>query len=547
MRILVVDDESINRTLLVNMLEQEGYRDCMSAESGEQALRLAKENPPDLVLLDVMMPGLNGYEVAPKLKMMAEGGYLPVIFITSLDDKRSIIRCLEVGGDDFMLKPFDRHILAAKIRAHDRIRTLSKRIDEQNQQLRVHQQKVEREHAIVEHIFGNAIVNKPEIQAYFDVVVAPATDFNGDVFLCERSPKGGLYFLLGDFTGHGLASAIGALPVTRAFQTMSSKGLAVSEMAFTLNQTLYSLLPADMFFAASIVEISESGKRFTIWNGGLPALVLKNRSGRQIRRFVSRHMALGVLQEHEFDSHCDVFEAEEGDQLMAYSDGIIEITDNQGNQLNEEGVAAWFTQAPDVSAHTLYSQARDYLQGRAPDDDMTLAIYRCQSLDGLRHSANVSALPFAISCTLSAEDLKADNVVAPMLEMVNSQQGLGRLRSDLFTVLTEMLSNAVEHGLLELDSTLKNSPDGFVKYYALRESRLAELQDGEVQISIAFCPQQQTLSLCVDDTGNGFEVDAVRKNQQDDAYGRGLLLIDALCDRVWHENNGRKTCAVLTV
>ena len=138
MRILVVDDDEVIRYLLVYMLEQQGYMDIFEAEDGTVAIELAKRIKPDLVLLDVVMPEMDGYEVATKLKKLAGDIYLPIIFITSLDDEESLARCLEVGGDDFVAKPFDKVILAAKIRAHARTRLLSKKSYEQNKISKYH-------------------------------------------------------------------------------------------------------------------------------------------------------------------------------------------------------------------------------------------------------------------------------------------------------------------------------------------------------------------------------------------------------------------------
>lgn len=132
MKILIVDDESINRTLLANILYNAGYIDCVEAANGVDAIELFVEEKPDLVLLDVIMPGLSGFDVAPKIRNLADETYLPILFITALEDKESLVRCLEVGGNDFATKPFDRHILIAKIRAHLQIRALSDRIEQQN-------------------------------------------------------------------------------------------------------------------------------------------------------------------------------------------------------------------------------------------------------------------------------------------------------------------------------------------------------------------------------------------------------------------------------
>jgi len=264
MKILIVDDEPINRILLLNMLSAEGYDDCIEAENGTQAIEKFKSEAPDLILLDVVMPDMSGFDVVPQLRKHASEEYLPILFITALEDKASLVKCLEVGGNDFATKPFDKHILVAKIRAHLKIRALSLRIEQQNKALLLFNQRVAREHAIVEHIFSNAIVNDPQVLSYFDYYIKPAESFNGDVFLCEKNPNGGIYFAVGDFTGHGLASAVGALPVTRAFQEISQQGVTVSEIARELNSILLKFLPHDMFMAAVIGEIDSTGSHITL-------------------------------------------------------------------------------------------------------------------------------------------------------------------------------------------------------------------------------------------------------------------------------------------
>ena len=135
MKILIVDDEPINRAMLVSMLSEAGFTDCVEASCGNDALAIVEQAIPDLVLLDVVMPGMSGFEVAPQIRNLADGRYLPILFITALDDKESLMKCLEVGGNDFATKPFDKHILTAKIRAHEKIRNLSAHIEQQNEEL----------------------------------------------------------------------------------------------------------------------------------------------------------------------------------------------------------------------------------------------------------------------------------------------------------------------------------------------------------------------------------------------------------------------------
>ena len=123
-RILVVDDEERNRRLLAAMLEAEGYS-ASEATDGTQALELARQNPPDIILLDIMMPGMDGYEVARALKADAATKAIPVVMVTALDDRASRLRGLEAGAEEFVIKPVDRNELRIRVRNLLRLKEFS--------------------------------------------------------------------------------------------------------------------------------------------------------------------------------------------------------------------------------------------------------------------------------------------------------------------------------------------------------------------------------------------------------------------------------------
>lgn len=114
--LLVVDDDRINVELLCDLLEALDYR-AVGALGGEAALRAVVEHGPDLVLLDVMMPGMNGYEVCRRLKADPATAGIPVVFVTALSDSEDRVKGIEAGGDDFLTKPFNRPVLVARIRS----------------------------------------------------------------------------------------------------------------------------------------------------------------------------------------------------------------------------------------------------------------------------------------------------------------------------------------------------------------------------------------------------------------------------------------------
>lgn len=114
--ILVVDDDVVNRKLLVRMLEQEGHR-ARTAGNGREALELVRDEPSDVILLDIVMPELDGISVLETLKADPELQHVPVIMISAVDELASVVRCIEIGAEDYLPKPFDVVLLRARIRA----------------------------------------------------------------------------------------------------------------------------------------------------------------------------------------------------------------------------------------------------------------------------------------------------------------------------------------------------------------------------------------------------------------------------------------------
>jgi serine phosphatase RsbU (regulator of sigma subunit) len=260
-----------------------------------------------------------------------------------------------------------------------------------------------------------------------------------------------IYFLIGDFTGHGLAWEIWALPVSKAFQTMSKKGLSLMEMSETLNQILLPLLPGDMFSAAARVKINHTGRQIEVWNGGMPALLLLDERGERTRHFESRYMSLGILEDGEFECDVERFDANYGDRLIGFSDGLLEVSNEQGQMLGERGIENWLLADLSISIDDLMSKMNEYLGTRERDDDVAVVSYYCQTIDGLKRSYELSDMPFNIALNLNVEQIKKNDLVQKLMNMISSQTGLSSLHSDFFTVLSELFNNALYHGLLQLD------------------------------------------------------------------------------------------------
>lgn len=127
--ILIVDDEPSGRDTLESILEPEGYQLVM-AENGYQAIEKALAIQPDVILLDVMMPGMNGFEVCRRIRGEKQLAEIPILFLTALDDRKSLLNGLEAGADEFISKPFDRYELRARLLGITRLNRYHKLIEE---------------------------------------------------------------------------------------------------------------------------------------------------------------------------------------------------------------------------------------------------------------------------------------------------------------------------------------------------------------------------------------------------------------------------------
>lgn len=371
LKILIVDDQAANRVLLSYLLEDDGHQ-IEQASNGEEAIAKYREALPDLVLLDVMMPGKDGYEVAAELKLDSEV-YVPIIFLTALSDDLSLSKCIECGGDDFLTKPVNEVLLTAKIKAHERVRDLNSELTQKNRELEKLHGLLRQEHDLAEFVFEKAIsgqLKHPNVQHY----LAGMSSFSGDVVLLEPSKRGTLFVLLGDFTGHGLPAALGALPVKQAFNLLVNENRSLAEVASYLNHSLYEYLPSQMFCAASVIEFNPLTKVVEYWHGGLPDMLVLDANGLIRQSIKSSHLALGVVSEKSFKADTDFINLEENERLLVYSDGITDCCDINGEMLGEDRFEAMLDGKVDNALlfDSIVERVLHFGVGRPQDDDISI-------------------------------------------------------------------------------------------------------------------------------------------------------------------------------
>jgi len=559
MKILIVDDHGYNRELLSFILADEGY-DFEEAANGVEACDVCRRDATiDLVLMDVTMPEMDGITATSAIKKGRSGRLLPIIFVTALDDADVLARCLDAGGDDFVPKPINESVLLAKIKAHGRTGEIYKNLQEANKQLEYHKQLMDREHSIFERLFD---CGADRIKTDCDNVkkyTSSISMFNGDIVLDAPAPSGGIYNLVGDFTGHGLAASIGTLPVTEIFYRLASQQANVGLMAKEINKFLIDLFPDNMFFCAVITYIDALGKGLSLWAGGMNDVLWfadKNDSGMQ--RIPSEHMPLGILSDEEFDETLKLITLSSGDQLYVYTDGVNEATNDKGEVFGLDRIESILRDSDESPLDTLIDSVHGFQKHGSQNDDISILEITAGPLkhvdkrtrevvDIAEQNYGCEAFLWHFSAKLEGEELRNSNIVDQLMAVVGGIKGIELHREKVFTIVSELYSNALEHGVLNLDSALKETPDGFERYYALREQRLRQLENHFIDVNIAFRKGDcNHIVFELTDSGRGFDfsVQVASLGTNVDAFGRGLPLLHNLCSVLEYSNEGRTVKAI---
>ncbi|EJM87654.1 serine phosphatase RsbU, regulator of sigma subunit [Pseudomonas sp. GM60] len=547
--ILIAEDSAADRMLLSSIVRRQGH-EVLTAANGAEAVEAFRLQRPQLVLMDAMMPVMDGFEAARQIKALAGETLVPIIFLTSLSESEALARCLEAGGDDFLAKPYNQVILAAKIKAMDRLRRLQATVLEQRDQIARHHDYLLNEQRVAKAVFDkvahSGCLNAPNIR----YLQSPYALFNGDLLLAAFTPAGDMHVLLGDFTGHGLPAAVGAMPLAEVFYGMTAKGYGLSETLREMNAKLKRILPVDMFCCATLLCLSFQRRSVEVWNGGMPDGYLHSIASGERTQLTARHLPLGVLSPQTFDDRTEVFPMAVGDRVFLLSDGVIDTCDANEQLFGVERLQRVFAanRRPDQLFEEIEQALRDF-RGEARDDvsmvEVSLLEAAQLSPPALVYSDSGQSCPldWSVSFEFRAATLKRFNPLPYLLQLLLEVHGLRAQSGALYSVLAELYSNALEHGVLGLDSSLKRDASGFARYYQQRNARLDELQDGYVRLHLQVAPKGEggCLTIRVEDSGKGFDVDRVMARPLDGARlsGRGVSLIRQLSRNANWSDDGR--------
>ncbi len=549
--VLIAEDGAADRMLLATIVRKQGHR-VLTADNGAEAVALFSVQRPQLVLLDAVMPVMDGFEAARRIKALAGEELVPIIFLTSLTEDEALVRCLEAGGDDFLAKPYRPVVLAAKIKAMDRLRRLHATVLEQRDQISLHHSHLLNEQRVAKAVFDQVAhagcLSAPNIR----YLQSPYALFNGDLLLAAFTPTGEMHVLLGDFTGHGLPAAVGAMPLAEVFYGMTAKGYGLAETLREMNAKLKRILPVDMFCCALLLNLSFERRMVEVWNGGMPDGYLLPVAGGNPVSLGSRHLPLGVLPPEQFDESTEVLPLALGDRLFLLSDGVVETCDDNEQLFGVERLHQVF--AENRQPEHLFEdvlRALERFRGRSRDDVSMLEIrvvapgQLVSAPTMYSDSGQSSPLDCSLSFEFRAQTLKRFNPLPYLMQLLQEIHGLRGQNGALYSVLSELYANALEHGVLGLDSSLKRDVEGFSAYYGERDRRLRKLSSGHIRLHLKVEPREGggRLTIEVEDSGRGFDISKVKAPEVEQRLsGRGLNLVRRLSQRAEWTDGGRRAC-----
>jgi phosphoserine phosphatase RsbU/P len=314
--VLLVDDQPANLQVLLETLGSLGCK-LLVAKSGEAALAIVQKARPDLILLDIMMPGIDGFEVCRRLKANAATEKIPIIFLSALDETADKVRGLQLGAVDYVAKPFQPEEVLARVTTHLTIHRLSREVQQQRDEL-------EHELQVVSQLQRNLLPERlPQIAGLRLAVHYETSRYaGGDYYDVAELPDGRLAILVADAEGHSAPAAVMMAMTCSLFRSGSTCWEEPDQMLSFINENLCKVNKES--FVTAIYAVYDPRRRsLTIARAGHPLPILYRSSEKTAVEIPCDGVfAMG------WDPYPQVpiteIEIAPGDRLLFYTDGVSE-------------------------------------------------------------------------------------------------------------------------------------------------------------------------------------------------------------------------------
>jgi sigma-B regulation protein RsbU (phosphoserine phosphatase) len=375
-RVLIVDDAKANLDILVEGLK--GDHKLSLALNGETALQAAARTPPDLVLLDIMMPGMDGYEVCRRMREMPETAEVPIMFLSSLEEVKDKTRGFEVGANDYLTKPFEMLEVKARVRSLLKAKAYNDAVKEQlAADLRV-ARKIQM--GMLPQDFSQF---ERAYHVHFGAVLEPAREVGGDLYgVCSATPERVMIFL-GDVSGKGIPASMFMVRAVSLARLLARDIAEPERILSRLNDELSADNPSCMFVTFLCAVFEPASRRLTLANGGhcYPVLLSHGEQPRWLQGNLGT--ALGLEQGMPFEQTAVTLRP--GDAVVFYTDGVTEAFNPARQLYGNERLLAEAGSLNGLSAEAtsagLLAKVRAFAGTEPQSDDIAILTFKVDGTD----------------------------------------------------------------------------------------------------------------------------------------------------------------------
>lgn len=439
--ILVVDDLATNRELLRKRLRHQGH-DVECANGGKEALKMLSGSDFDLVLLDMLMPEMDGYEVLLRIKSDPQLKHVPVIVVSALDDMKSVIRCIEAGAEDYLTKPFDATLLKARIgsslekkRLLDITTALVNRLEGELEDAKRAQL------SMVPHEFPHASLLRPvSVHAHMQ----PAREVGGDFYDFLYTGEDHLWLLVGDVSDKGVASGMFMARTVALMRFITNHLFDQTKQLLMPHEVLNHLNTELCEFNADITFVTLLLARLNIRTGELltgnaghcaPCVLSKNSAPEYLETIIGR--PVGIRSDSKYQTHTTTLAPEQ--HLFLYTDGVTDAQNNSDDIFGEERMLKSLSKPADKTPQNIIRCLQENIAafvGDAPQfDDITMLAVRWDG-DSICIKKNL----------MLSNSLNEINYITEEITSFCLKQGVSTtVTNDIAVVVDEVLSNAITY------------------------------------------------------------------------------------------------------
>lgn len=522
--VLAVDDTPENLDVVKGILSPEWI--VKAAINGPMALKIAEKQAPDLILLDVMMPEMDGYEVCRRLKSNPLTRHIPVIFLTAMDKTADEASGFKLGAADYITKPINPPILEARVRTHLALKQSMDDLNAAYSIIKKQKDRMEEELNIGRSIQMSMVPLQfpafPE-RNDFDLYafLKPAREVGGDFYDFFLINENELCMVVGDVSGKGVPAAL-FMAVTRTMiKTRASDDDSPASIITHVNQALSAENPECMFVTLFLCICDLRTGELTYTNAGHNPPYIKRADGhvdciKQVHGPIAGAMGGVSYEQGRLSLHKD-------DLLLLFTDGVSEAMDINSNLYGEEAMVNCLSRMEGNGVRlAVGSMAEAVVQfaGQAPQsDDITLLAFRYDKEPG-----SVGTPDFSISISNSLSEVSK---ATEAFELYSDQSGIpASVTMKINVVLDDLLTNIVSYAF----------PEG-----------------GEHEILISIEKSANRLRLMIEDGGLPFdpfgqpEVDTSQALEEKEIGGLGIHLIKNIMDEASYQRSGDRNLVTLVM